>query len=352
MGARMRKQIEADHDAARARKQIETDHDAASTRNQTEADRDAARTRKQIETGRDAARDRVFNTAELLEMILLESPTRGLMHLRRVSKTFRNAIDGSQALLASFMFTQDADTKTFTPTFNEHWLANGGWEGEFDWEEPHSIGAGLFNENLLCISGGYWSDYDNPPFRFVRASPLPKIPDFHLDYNDDRREGELFLYGENWPEVKVDQLGWLARAYFTSHSIARLTVKIHIPHSYKCCTTSEWRVGKWHEAVAVMSNPRVGEAVAAAHGLSALGCFVQERRRYRQRKAFKPKQQRTFLDDWARVPGGVTEDVVPGLECTCSMKKYCFEHSSWEDVFGRELSRLCLETPTIRGHTV
>ena len=78
----------------------------------------------------DGPRQAVFNTAELLEAILLQIPTKQLFTIRRVSKQFRDTVDSSVKLQEEmFLRPRKAEKevwtlRTFKPHLPNEWMQN------------------------------------------------------------------------------------------------------------------------------------------------------------------------------------------------------------------------------------
>ncbi|KXS99907.1 hypothetical protein AC578_934 [Pseudocercospora eumusae] len=282
------------------------------------------------------ARDRVFNTAELLEMVLLNLDPDDALVACRINKTCHDTFNGSPLLKRHCFLEQDPNKVASTPITSDFWSAitvndDGECCEDLFKRWPEGTPTGLYNAFLLQLA--FYSDSsENMPTKFFTYfyNQCKELPHIFLHYDDRIQTGNLVF--PVWPHLSSADLGSLGQMYFTSHPIPKMKVEIRVPGIYR----SYERGRNWLAGIEVtLRNPRVGEAIDVVFGLIAKACLAQKQRKERQRELMTLQ----YYGPWDRD----VED--PSKDMSEDCKVFAREHGleKWAKVFDERLAGLCID---------
>ncbi|KAF7192135.1 hypothetical protein HII31_06521 [Pseudocercospora fuligena] len=302
------------------------------------------RTQAEKDLARDAVRDQVFNTVELLEMILSEivDPIE-IISLRAVSKVFCGTIDASKSLTESFMFFQKQDMVLHGPTLDAIFQQN---NEEEEW--PTDAAKGLFNPHFLCI-GRYYAGYANAAYRY--ETDIRGLPWMQLDHDDEAQETTLLVAPDKFSNLPTSSsIGLLTRMFFTCHPIPIL--KLELENQEGKSWTFEKDAEEWDRVEIKLKIPRLGEVLDICWRMRAVAS-IRERRLARQKaEQTLRKLRRQEKTEWERWGDDDEEEIEEVEKCTCAPGKYCFRHWDWKDQVEDELLKICIDQPKVDGEDV
>ncbi|KXT06564.1 hypothetical protein AC579_6726 [Pseudocercospora musae] len=288
---------------------------------------------------RDLVRDRVFDTTELLEMILLYLDPKDALLACRINKTCQDTFKGSTLLKRHCFLEQDPDKVASKPTMSDIRCAvtedENGKCHEYRFKRwPEGMVAGLYNPLFLCF-GGYDDRYQDMPFNYETDDDKgPKqLPKMYLEYNDKIQTGYLAV---EWPHLSSAELGSLGQMYFTSHPIPKLKVDIWAGNRNPFSGGRYW----WFQIEVTVRNPRLGQVIDVVFGVIAKACLAQKQRKERQRELIALQ----YCGPWDLNIEDESQDM--NEECQAFARERGLE--KWAKVFDEQLAGVCVDEVEIK----
>lgn len=298
----------------------------------------STQTRAQVKSAaRDLARDQVFDTAELLEMILLYLDPKDALVACRINKACQNTFNGSTLLKRQCFLEQDPSSVASKPTMSDIWCAatedeDGDCDEDLFEGWPEGTAAGLYNPMFLRLED-YADGYQDMPFKYGTPykRPLKQLPGIFLEYDDRDQTGRLAMM--DWPHLSSAELGSLGQMYFTSHPIPKLKVEV----SAKYVHTRRNRRGRnwWYDIEVTLRNPRLGQVIDVCFGLITKASLMQKRRKEHQRELMALQ----YHGPWELNIEDENEDM--SEHCKAFARDHGLE--KWAKIFDEELAGLCLD---------